>query len=259
MQIDIFQVDAFATRGFTGNPAAVCPLKSWPSDQLMQQIAEANNLSETAFFVPNKSGFDLRWFTPSSEVDLCGHATLATAHVIFKHLAYQQQRIVFYTRSGELVVTKSEEGLAMDFPGSLPSAIDAPEALLAGLGVTPIAVSAAFDYLIELDSQTSLEQLKPNLRAWQALDLRGVVVTAKGQDCDFVSRCFFPKLAVDEDPVTGSAHCELAPYWAQKLGKNHLTAKQLSARSGAMQCQVQGDRVILIGQARDYMQGQINL
>lgn len=259
MQIKIYQVDAFAEQVFTGNPAAVCPLNAWLDDDLLQKIAQANNLSETAFFVQQQDKFHLRWFTPSHEVDLCGHATLAAAHVLFSHLAYQQPKICFITKSGELLVTKTSDGLAMDFPASMPKVVQAPDDLLLGLGARPKAVLAAFDYIIELENEQAVTSLKPNLTLWKHLDLRGVVVTAKGEDADFVSRCFFPKLDVDEDPVTGSAHCELAPYWAAKLAKGNLKAKQLSARTGGVICQIQGDRVILTGSAVDYMQGLINL
>lgn len=259
MHIKIYQVDAFAESVFEGNPAAVCPLEQWLDDRLLQQIATENNLSETAFFVPADQGFELRWFTPADEVDLCGHATLATAHVLYHHLGYDKEQVRFQTRSGELVVRPAEAGFSMDFPASLPEAIKAPEALLAGLGVIPKAVLAAFDYIVVLESEDDLVALTPDLASWRALDLRGVVVTAPGDDVDFVSRCFFPKLDVDEDPVTGSAHCELAPYWAAQLDKNHLSARQLSQRSGTVMCELVGERVILSGPAVDYMQGEITL
>jgi len=259
MQIELYQVDAFAEQVFKGNPAAVCPLNAWIADELLQNIAQANNLSETAFFVPNGDKFELRWFTPSHEVDLCGHATLATAHVLFTHLAYQKSEICFTTKSGDLLVTKRADGLEMDFPASMPKSIIAPDNLLLGLGIKPKAVLAAFDYIIELEDEQSVMELSPDLALWKTIDLRGVVVTAPGLSVDFVSRCFFPKLNVDEDPVTGSAHCELAPYWAHKLAKNTLKAKQLSARTGLITCQLQGDRVLLTGKVVDYMRGKITL
>tara|TARA_R110002167_G_scaffold96903_6_gene256210 strand:- start:3986 stop:4765 length:780 start_codon:yes stop_codon:yes gene_type:complete len=259
MQIEIYQVDAFAEQVFKGNPAAVCPLNAWIADELLQNIAQANNLSETAFFVPYHDKFQLRWFTPSHEVDLCGHATLAAAHVLFTHLDYQKSVICFTTKSGDLLVTKRVEGLEMDFPASMPKPVIAPDNLLLGLGIKPKAVLAAFDYIIELEDELAVVALSPDLALWKTLELRGVVVTAPGRNVDFVSRCFFPKLNVDEDPVTGSAHCELAPYWAQILGKNNLIAKQLSARTGLIDCQIQGDRVLLTGTAVDYMRGKISL
>ena len=259
MDIDIFQVDAFAEQVFEGNPAAVCPLKSWIADELLQKIAMANNLSETAFFVSYQDKFQLRWFTPSHEVDLCGHATLAAAHVLFQHLGHETPEICFSTKSGDLFVTKNSNGLEMDFPASFPKPVIAPDNLLLGLGMKAKAVSAAFDYIIELDDEAAVRTLSPDFALWKTLDLRGVVVTAAGSDVDFVSRCFFPKLKVDEDPVTGSAHCELAPYWSKKLDKNSFKAKQLSQRTGQMECQVLGNRVLLNGRAVDYMRGKISL
>ena len=259
MQIELYQVDAFAEQVFKGNPAAVCPLNAWIADELLQNIAQANNLSETAFFVPNGDKFELRWFTPSHEVDLCGHATLAAAHVLFTHLDYPKSAICFTTKSGDLLVTKRIGGLEMDFPASMPKSIIAPDNLLLGLGIKPKAVLAAFDYIIELEDEPAVAALSPDLALWKTIDLRGVVVTAPGRSVDFVSRCFFPKLNVDEDPVTGSAHCELAPYWAIKLAKNSLKAKQLSARTGLVTCQLQGGRVLLTGKAVGYMRGKITL
>jgi PhzF family phenazine biosynthesis protein len=259
MYIDIYQVDAFSEQVFKGNPAAVCPLKTWLADELLQNIAQANNLSETAFFVPYQDKFQLRWFTPSHEVDLCGHATLATAHVLFTHLGYQKPEICFTSKSGDLLVTKTAEGLEMDFPVSMPKPITPPDNLLLGLGIKPKAVLAAFDYIIELEDEQAVIDLSPDFALWKTLDLRGVLVTAPSHHVDFVSRCFFPKLNVDEDPVTGSAHCELAPYWAHKLSRNSLEAKQLSARTGLISCQLQGDRVLLTGKVVDYMRGEITL
>ena len=257
MHIDLYQVDAFAQEVFEGNPAAVCPLTHWIDDTILQKIAEANNLSETAFFVPKNGVFELRWFTPAEEVDLCGHATLATAHVLYKHLGFGDPNIVFNTRSGELIVARGATGLAMDFPASLPRAVNPPNGLIEGLGRQPRQVLAAFDYIVLLDHQWELEQLNPDLSKWLDLDLRGVVVTAPGEEQDFVSRCFFPKLSVDEDPVTGSAHCELAPFWQSRLGLSRMIAKQLSQRGGLVRCEVMGDRVRLEGNAVDYMQGRI--
>ncbi|MFT5837915.1 MAG: PhzF family phenazine biosynthesis protein [Flavobacteriales bacterium] len=259
MEIDIFQVDAFAEQVFKGNPAAVCPLNFWIADELLQNIAMANNLSETAFFVPYQDKFQLRWFTPSHEVDLCGHATLAAAHILFKYLGHEKSEICFSTKSGDLLVTKKSMGLEMDFPASFPKSVIAPDNLLLGLGIKPKAVSAAFDYIVELDDEEAVSTLVPDFALWKTLELRGVVVTAIGNDVDFVSRCFFPKLKVNEDPVTGSAHCELAPYWSKKLAKNEFIVKQLSQRTGQMECQLLGNRVLLRGRAVDYMRGKISL
>ena len=257
MKLDIYQVDAFAEKVFEGNPAAVCPLEEWVSDDVLQRIAEENNLSETAFFVPEDRGFKLRWFTPAAEVDLCGHATLAAAYVLYEHLGFSGPEISFSTRSGVLIVKKSEKGLSMDFPASMPEPVEAPDNLVAGLGRKPQEVLAAFDYIVVLESEGEIENLHPDFSKWLDLDLRGVVATAPGEEVDFVSRCFYPKLRVNEDPVTGSAHCELAPYWGKRLGRKKLTAKQLSKRTGLVECVVVEDRVILSGNAVSYLQGHI--
>ena len=255
--ITLYQVDAFAEQVFSGNPAAVCILQQWLADELLQAIASENNLSETAFVVAVEQGYELRWMTPKAEVDLCGHATLAAAHVLHRHLAVNQSTLRFFTRSGELTVTASPEGYAMDFPATMPVVCEAPNALVQGLGVEPKAVLAGFDYVVVLDNQAQLRALTPDFNLWMALDKRGVVVTAAGDECDFVSRCFFPKLKVNEDPVTGSAHCQTAPVWAEHLNKPHLLAQQLSERGGTVQCRVAGERVVLLGQAQDYLQGTI--
>ena len=259
MSLTMYQVDAFADRVFTGNPAAVCPLTEWLPDDTMLRIADENNLSETAFFVAEQSGYRLRWFTPEEEVDLCGHATLATAHVLFEQIGLQQEQITFYTRSGDLVVTKADAGYQMDFPATMPEAVVAPEQLVEALMVTPEQILAAYDYVVVLPSEQALSELTPDFTLLSKLDLRGVLVTAPGDEVDFVSRCFFPKLRIDEDPVTGSAHCELAPYWSRRLGKSKLIAKQLSKRTGLVTCEVVGERVFLTGSAVDYMQGTIFL
>ena len=259
MEIKIYQVDAFADNTFEGNPAAVCPLDEWVSDELLQKISEENNLSETAFFVAKENGYSLRWFTPEDEVDLCGHATLAAAHVLFQHLDYAKDSISFYTKSGTLKVGRTGSGYSMNFPASEVKPIDTPMQLKEALGVEPSKTLVAFDYIVLLDSENQVKSLSPDFVKLQALDLRGVVVTAAGEDADFVSRCFFPKLRVNEDPVTGSAHCELAPYWAKKLSRNKLVGKQLSQRTGIVQCELIGDRVILSGNAVDYMSGIITI
>jgi PhzF family phenazine biosynthesis protein len=259
MEIKIYQIDAFANNTFEGNPAAVCPLNEWLSDEHLQKIAEENNLSETAFFVAEGNGYSLRWFTPEDEVDLCGHATLAAAHVLFQHTGYVKKSILFYTKSGELEVSRSSSGYSMSFPASDAKPIDTPSVLKEALGVVPTKTLVAFDYIVVLDSESQVKSLSPDFVKLQALDLRGVVVTATGEETDFVSRCFFPKLRVNEDPVTGSAHCELAPYWAKKLSRNQLVGKQLSQRTGLVQCEVVGDRVVLSGTAVDYMTGLVTI
>jgi PhzF family phenazine biosynthesis protein len=257
MKIKQYQIDAFATRPFEGNPAAVCPLESWLDDDILRAIAEENNLSETAFFVPSDKGFKLRWFTPASEVDLCGHATLAAAHVLFESLGYSEPVITFETRSGELLVERKGRGLEMNFPARPPKPCELPEALALGLGQRPVEVLAADDYMAVFDNEATVRAIRPDHALLSQLDLRGVIVTAPGDDVDFVSRFFAPKLGIPEDPVTGSAHCELAPYWAGKLGKTALNASQVSRRGGHIACEVRGDRVALLGSAVTFMTAEI--
>lgn len=262
MKLKIFQVDAFAANVFEGNPAAVCPLNEWLDDAILQKIAEENNLSETAFFVSSGDDIQLRWFTPLEEVDLCGHATLASAHVLYEHLEYIKPQINFQTKSGKLIVTKTDSGFSMDFPASMPVILnsDIPTDLMSALGdVKPQKILAAFDYIIVLNSEDEVKNLTPDFSKWLNIDLRGVIVTAPGNDVDFVSRCFFPKLRVNEDPITGSAHCELTPYWASELNRNTFKARQMSLRSGMVYCELVNDRVILTGSAVDYMTGEITI
>ena len=259
MQIKQYQVDAFASRPFEGNPAAVCVLERWLADDVLQAIAEENNLSETAFFVPCDTGFELRWFTPTTEVDLCGHATLATAHVIFDQLGYSQPAIRFHTRSGELHVKKHANMLQMDFPAQTPVPCEIPDALVRGLGVRPARLLRSDDYLAVFDSEQDIRALQPDFAWLGQLDLRGVIVTAPGKDVDFVSRFFAPGLGVPEDPVTGSAPCPLAPYWAGRLGKTTLQARQLSPRGGNLACKLHGERVLISGSAVTFMQGVIEI
>ncbi len=260
MKLSLYQVDAFTDRVFSGNPAAVVPLDTWPDDSLLQAIAEENNLSETAFFTSEKDGdYKLRWFTPAAEVDLCGHATLATAHVLFHHLHASGPELRFRTRSGLLTVRMNDGGLTMDFPASTATESAAPEALIAGLGAVPTVHLSAFDHIAVFDSEEQIRRLEPDFARLADLDLRGVIATAPGQDADFVSRAFFPKLRVNEDPVTGSSHTELLPYWAQRLGRTRLTAGQLSKRGGSLICELQGDRVRITGQAADYMKAEIHV
>ncbi len=230
MKIKQFQIDAFTDRVFGGNPAAVCPLQSWPEDNILQSIAEENNLSETAFFVPAENNLELRWFTPVKEVDLCGHATLAAAHVIFEHIGYSADYIVFKTKSGNLTVRKNGNMLEMDFPLLALKSCATPEHLIEGLGKTPVTVLEAQDYIAVYDSEEAVRSIVPDQMLLKRLGLRGVSVTAPGDKADFVSRFFAPKLGVQEDPVCGSSHCELAPYWADRLNKNILNAVQVSKR-----------------------------
>ncbi len=257
MKLKQYQVDAFATRVFEGNPAAVCPLEAWLDDGLMQSIATENNLSETAFFVPSGNGFELRWFTPDGEVDLCGHATLASAHVLFNILDYQRERICFSTRSGDLFVTQKDRLLEMNFPATPLKRIDIDAKLAAAFGQAPSELWSDMDYVAVFENETVIRNLDPDQLLLKQLDLRGVIVTAPSSHCDFVSRFFAPKHGIPEDPVTGSAHCALAPYWAARLGKTVLQARQISKRGGDVGCEVNGDRVLLRGSAVVFMEGEI--
>lgn len=263
MSIQQFVVDAFTKELFKGNPAAVCPLTHWLDDSVMQAIAAENNLSETAFFVPHangqESGFDLRWFTPVAEIDLCGHATLASAHVLFQHLQYPASAIHFHTRSGELTVTQHQNRLEMNFPAIATEDCEAPPALLEGLGQPPLACLRADDYLVVYSDEATVRNLAPDFHRLSHLDLRGVMVTAPGDHCDFVSRFFAPKLGINEDPVTGSAHCKLAPYWANRLNRTTLEARQISPRGGELTCTLVEDRVLLSGQAVTFSMGTVLL
>lgn len=257
--IPIFQVDAFSRHPFGGNPAAICPLEQWLDDSVMQAVAAENNLSETAFFVPEGEGFALRWFTPVAEVDLCGHATLAAAHVLFHELGYGGDTLTFTTRSGPLTVRRDDDAYAMDFPAESAPFCAPPPALVEGLGATPVAVLAGADYTTVFDDEAFIRNLTPDLRALRTLDRRGVAVTAPGDEADFVSRFFAPRFGIDEDPVTGSAHCLLAPYWAKRLNKTSLQARQLSGRGGDVRCTVKGDRVELGGEAVTVIAGRLML
>lgn len=258
MKLRQYQVDAFTTDVFGGNPAAVVPLEHWLDDTVMQAIAAENNLSETAFFVPAGEGYHLRWFTPLAEVDLCGHATLATAHVLFDEMQLPAQQISFATRSGILRVEREAARLLMDFPVLPMQPCEAPAALLAGLGIQPLAVWAGDDYMVLCDSEATVRKLTPDFTLLSQLDRRGVIVMAKGDEVDFVSRFFAPRYGIPEDPVTGSAHCAMAPYWSQILEKKELQARQLSRRGGSIVCRMEGERVFLLGQAVTFMRAEIN-
>ncbi len=259
MKIPIFQVDAFASRPFTGNPAAVCPLESWLPDETLQSIALENNLSETAFFVRTGDRFALRWFTPEVEVDLCGHATLASAYVLFRELGLESDRVCFDTRSGELVVTQSDDLLSLDFPSRPPSAGDVHPRLIDALGAQPLTILSARDYLVVYATEADVRALQPDMQQLAAVDRFAVIVTAPGDSVDFVSRFFAPSKGVPEDPVTGSAHCTLIPYWSKRLGKTTLKARQVSRRGGELECEDRGDRVRISGRAVKYMQGSIEI
>ncbi|MBW2060930.1 MAG: PhzF family phenazine biosynthesis protein [Deltaproteobacteria bacterium] len=259
MRIPLYQVDAFTSQVFTGNPAAVCPLETWLDDSLLQAIAQENNLSETAFLVLEKNGYHIRWFTPVAEVPLCGHATLASAFVIFNYYHKEDNKVTFSSQSGNLTVERKNDLLAMDFPSQPPTVCEAPEELLDGLGKDPLEVLSSENYLVVFSSEEDIIQLRPDMEKLKKLDLQGVIVTAQGKDVDFVSRFFAPKLGIDEDPVTGSAHCALTPYWAQKLNKKTLHARQVSRRGGELFCADLGDRVEIAGRAVMFMEGIITV
>lgn len=257
MNIPIYQVDAFTDKLFGGNPAAVCPLEEWLSPELMQDIAAENNLSETAFFVRKEKIYELRWFTPLIEVELCGHATLASAHVLFNHLGYNEEQITFSTVSGELMVTRENSRLILNFPATPPSPAKIKEELIQGLGLRPIEVHKSRDYLAVFGSESDILALKPNFDILRELNCLGIIVSAKGENCDFVSRFFAPAVGIDEDPVTGSAHTTLIPFWAERLKKNILHAFQLSRRKGELFCEYAGDRVKIGGHAVTFFEGEV--
>lgn len=259
MKIPYYEVCAFTTRPFGGNPAGVCPLEAWLDDATLQGIAANNHLSETAFLVSRGTSYDLSWFTPTTEVDLCGHATLAAAFVMFERTRMASNTIQFHTRSGVLTVQRSADELTLDFPARPATPVPAPAALLQGLGATPDAVFKARDYLAVFSSEARVRALQPDFAALRQLDCLGIIATAKGDDCDFVSRFFAPGAGVDEDPVTGSAHCTLIPYWAQQLGRDKLRARQVSARGGELSCELAGERVRIGGKAVLYMRGEIEI
>jgi len=259
MKIRQYQVDAFASRVFEGNPAAVCPLEHWLPDETLQAIATENNLSETAFFVAAGPSFELRWFTPAAEVDLCGHATLASAHVLFEILGYGEPEIRFATRSGELRARREDGRLAMDFPARPPAPCEPPPDLASALGAEPSECLVSDDYLFVFPRQADVLNLHPDFGKIAALGQRGAIVTAPGESHDFVSRFFAPNVGVPEDPVTGSAHCVLAPYWAARLGKTRLHARQVSKRGGEVLCELRGDRVMLTGRAVTFMTAEIEI
>ena len=259
MQLAYFIIDAFTSQLFRGNPAAVCPLQAWLPDALMQQIAAENNLSETAFLVPQDNAWQLRWFTPKTEIELCGHATLATAYVLAQQDSSRSE-FHFHTLSGELIVTRSGDLFTLDFPARKLASLSV-EAQVAGmLGTAVHAVTeAAGIWIAELASEDAVCSLSPDFSRLRTLECRAVCVTARGKTCDFVSRFFAPKVGIDEDPVTGSAHCGLVPYWSRKLGKTTLHALQVSSRGGELWCELRGDRVLMSGRAVQYAEGRIFL
>ncbi len=257
MKLPIFQIDAFSSSIFSGNPAAVIPLEYWLEDDLMQKIAEENNLSETAFFVDRGGYYQLRWFTPQREVDLCGHATLASAYVLMNKIQPDLTEVKFGTHSGELHVVKKDDIYSMDFPVHPPEVCEVPENLLKGLDLEPKEVLASNYYLVVYDTEKEVRELHPYMAKLKELDRMAVIVTAPGDEVDFVSRFFAPAVGIPEDPVTGSAHCTLIPYWAKKLGKNKMEARQISCRGGELFCELNSDRVTIAGRGQLYMEGHI--
>ncbi len=260
MKLKIYQADAFASELFKGNPAAVVPLTEWLPDQIMQQIAVENNLSETAFFIPEGDHFHIRWYTPKAEVNLCGHATLATAHILFNELNFAGTHIDFNSLSGMLTVGKVEDLLQLDFPADFVQPVDSNPVFAEAFGIQTLATfKGRTDYLLLFDSEETIRNLNPNFHLLKQTDARGIIVTAKGQEVDFVSRFFAPVVGVNEDPVTGSAHTTLIPFWAKRLNKTELTALQLSERGGQLWCKLDGERVLISGKAVTYLRGEIEV
>lgn len=261
MVLTIYQVDAFAEKVFTGNPAAVVPLDNWIDDRLMQNIAAENNLAETVFFVKTDSGYHIRWFTPEYEIDLCGHATLASAYIIKNFLEPHLAEITFTTQKAGLLKASARDGLyTLNFPARMPEPCEIPKDLFKSLGIsTAVEVLRSRDYFVVLPNEEAVRAAEPDFTVMKEIDTVGVIVTAKGHEADVVSRCFYPGAGVPEDPVTGSAHCNIVPYWADKLGKNKLFCQQLSSRHGNLHCELVGDRVVMSGKCVLFLKGEINL
>jgi len=258
MELSLYQVDAFTNRLFGGNPAAVCPLESWLDDETLQAVARENNLSETAFFVKAGEGYEIRWFTPECEVDLCGHATLASAYVLFRFMEKDHDLVEFKTRErGALTVTREGSRLTLDFPAMPPVPCEAAASLVEGLGARPTEVLKSRDYLAVYDREQDVLDLRPDMALLWEVDCVGIIATAPGEKVDFVSRFFAPRMGVPEDPVTGSAHCTLIPYWAKRLARDSLHALQVSRRGGELFCRALGDRVKISGEAVLYLEGTI--
>ena len=255
----LYQVDAFTEKLFGGNPAAVCPLNEWPNDDLLQKIAMENNLAETAFYVKQDNCHEIRWFTPNVEVDLCGHATLAAAYVLFYHENHTGSTILFHSpRSGELIVTKKADRLVLDFPIDEYSSIPVSDEITSCFDKKPVeAYKGKTDYMLVYEQETDITDIQPHFESIAKLKARGVIITAKGETVDFVSRFFAPQSGIIEDPVTGSAHTTLMPYWSARLNKTELSAIQLSERKGYLQCTLSGERIEISGQAKLYLKGEI--
>ena len=259
LKLNLYQIDAFAKNIFEGNPAAVCSLENWIDESIMQQIANENNLSETAFFVKNEDAFHIRWFTPSNEVDMCGHATLASAYVIFEILNYQENEIVFNSKSGILKVSKDNDKFKMDFPVQQINKSDIPKNLLKAFKIKPVECYKSMDYILVFEHEDDIIKANPNLELLKNIDARGVIITSKSKTYDFVNRFFAPKYGINEDPVTGSAFTQLIPYWHNVLSKHTFTAKQVSQRGGEVFCSLKNNRVEISGYAKKYLEGIIEI
>ncbi len=260
MKLPYFEVAAFSPRAFAGNPAGVCLLEEWLPDAVMQAIGAENNLAETAFVVPQGDDFGLRWFTPTSEIDLCGHATLASAHVLFRHRGLAGDSVRFHSpHSGPLGVARVGDRLVLDFPTRPVAPCPVTEEIASALGARPVELFQARDYLAVFENAAQIRALRPDMAQLISLPNEGVIVTAPGDDCDFVSRFFVPHHGIPEDPVTGSTHCNLIPFWAERLGKTTLHARQISARGGELFCELRGDRVRIGGHAATYLTGEIEI
>lgn len=259
MKLPLWQVDAFSAKRFAGNPAAVVPLAEWLPDATLLAIAAENNLAETAYLVPHGADYAIRWFTPAAEVPLCGHATLASGWVVLNRLEPERKSVTFHSQSGPLTVTRAGARLSMDFPVNRPGPATPNPALVAALGAAPRALYEGFQWLAVYDTEEQVRALQPDFAAMKKIDLHGVIATAPGRDCDFVSRFFAPAIGIDEDPVTGSAHTRLVPYWAERLGKTSLYARQVSARGGELWCELKGSQVVMAGDAALYLEGAIEV
>lgn len=259
MKLKIFQVDAFTTETFGGNPACVVPMTSWPEDKILLNIAKENAVAETAFYIPKDEGYQLRWFTPDIEMDLCGHATLAAAHVLIEHMGYQEDNISFYTLSGKLSVVYHSGTYTLDFPSRKPHPAELPEIIRLSIDTAPVEVLKDRDFILVYASEEEVRNIKVDRMILDQINLDpgGIVITAAGKNCDFVSRFFTPQSTIFEDPVTGSSHCSLIPYWSERLNKKELTAMQLSERLGKLDCIDLGERVLISGNAKTYLEGFI--
>lgn len=258
MHLPIYQIDAFSDEVFHGNPAAVVIMDSWPEDNLLQKIAAENNLSETAFLKAKKENYEIRWFTPVCEVPLCGHATLASAYLILKEFEPQREDVIFESKSGNLTVKADGDLLSMSFPTSKIEKTDVSFEIIEALHRKPAELYKSDDYMAVFNDEKIIHDMQPNFEAIKSLDARGIIITAPGKKADFVSRFFAPAIGINEDPVTGSAHTKLTPYWSKRLGKNKLIAEQLSERRGKLICRNLGKRTEISGKARIYLKGHIN-